>query len=317
MAQTNVYALPLFHEDKNEYLRVRRGIGLVAGGSTSVAYELPKNQLSERLVKEVLGRSGSDLEVEINKVLTAIQAPQPETALCDMIELDHAKLREQIRNVYPIDIDQSISALSSDNSAYLQYALKLSKKTESLVSAIADSYPFRSVLSRARDIVELNASGNELREVRMKENLEQIISSNNEEKLLLMSGALHVPNLELMLEHDGIRVVELESPERVSGIWWTAYKAILELKDAREQGTVSPYGPELMKYALLVSLSQIKVVSLNAFNKGGGAQISKEETAAISSITTFAEAEELYNRFQKHYRYGIADSIPLLGPKRD
>ncbi len=309
MSRTKVFALPLFHEDSNEYLRVRRGIDIIAGARSDVAYELPKNPLSERLLNVVLGRSGRDLDTEIMRVLTEFHAPQPEIALCDLMELDRAKHSGKIRDIYPIDIDPSLQTLKSDNPEYLKFMLRMGQKTDQLNAAILHPYPFRNVLFMVRDIVALESEGFELKEARIKENIEQILGMNQEERLLVMSGALHIPSIESMLKHDGVDVVETDAPEKVSGIWWTAYAAISELREARESGIADPYGPELIRYALLVSLNLVKAVRLNEFNKGGSGFVSGEEAKSIRGISTFADAESFYDTMQRRYGEGFEDSV--------
>ena len=45
----------------------------------------------------------------------------------------------------------------------------------------------------------------------MKDNIERLASKSG--KLLMMTGAMHLPNMEKMLNRDGIAVVEVDMPE--------------------------------------------------------------------------------------------------------
>ncbi|MCL4365204.1 hypothetical protein M1590_02685 [Candidatus Marsarchaeota archaeon] len=309
MSHTKVFALPLFHEDNGEYLRIRRGIGQVAEGRSSVAYELPKNSLSEQLMNEVIGSSGRDLDTRIVQVLEEFHAPQPETALCDLIELDRAKHSGKITNVYPIDLDMSPQSLRSENQEYLKFMINMSQRSDQLNATILHAYPFKHVLIALRDIVAFEAKVFDLKEARIKSNVEHIINDDTEDRLLVMSGAIHIPNLEVMLKHDGIPVVELDQPSRVTGIWWTAYEAINAMRKAKESGISDLHSPELIRYALLLSLNVIKAVRFNKFNKGGGGSVSEDEAKAIRGISMFAEAETFYDRMQKFYRKDLLGSI--------
>lgn len=284
MGGATVYAIPLVHTDANEYMRIRRGIGMAGGGNA--AYELPRNALTEYLFRDVLGKSGRELDKEICKALESINVDESfiSTVVSDLEELDKAKHEGKIGSIYPIDA-------SIDGKRFMDLRVKLTHAHERLFEAINNGSPFLDVVKSVREVLLASSGIHEMREEEMKDNIEKLASKGG--KLLLMTGAVHLPNMEKMLNRDGIAVVEVDVPEKVTGLWWLAFTASAEARGLDE----GSYGPGIIRYSLLLGLTTIK--------EGMGLRgITDTEARIIGSIGSLDEASAFYSMSRKIYTEG-------------
>ena len=284
MAGATVYAVPLVHTDANEYMRIRRGIGMAGGGAA--AYELPKNALTEYLFRDVLGKSGRELDKEICKALGSINVEEGfiSTVVSDLEELDRARHDGKISNVYPIDA-------SIDDKKFMDLRVRLTHAQEKLFEAINNGSPFLDVVKSVREVLLSSSRIHEMREEEMKDNVERLASKGG--KLLLMTGAMHLPNMERMLGRDGIAVVEVDVPEKVTGLWWLAFTASAEARGL-DGGR---YGLGLIRYSLLLGLTTIK--------EGMGLHgITDAEARILDGIGSMDEASAFYSMSRRIYTEG-------------
>jgi hypothetical protein len=284
MAAATVYAIPLVHTDANEYMRIRRGIEMAGGGTA--AYELPRNALTEYLFRDVLGKSGRELDKEICKALGSLSVEEGfmSTVISDLEELDRARHDGKISRIYPIDA-------VIDDKKFVDLRVKLTRAHERLFEAINNGSPFLDVVKSIREVLLSSSRIHEMREEEMKDNVEKLASKDG--KLLLMTGAMHLPNMERMLGKDGIAVVEVDIPEKVTGLWWLAFTASAEARSLDE----GSYGPGLIRYSLLLGLTTIK--------EGMGLHgLTDSEARILESISSLDEASVFYSMSRRIYTEG-------------
>ena len=284
MAAATVYAIPLVHTDANEYMRIRRGIEIAGGGTA--AYELPKNALTEYLFRDVLGKSGRELDKEICKVLGSLSVEEGfmSTVISDLEELDRARHDGKINRIYPID------AVIEDSS-FRDLRVKFTRAQERLFESINNGGPFLDVVKSVREVLLSSSMIHEKREKEMKDNVERLASKSG--KLLMMTGAMHLPNMEKMLNRDGIAVVEVDMPEKVTGLWWLAFTASAEARSLDE----GSYGLGIIRYSLLLGLTTIK--------EGMGLHgITDAEARILESVGSLDEASAFYSMSRRIYTEG-------------
>ena len=302
MSRTKVLALPLHPPDTQEYLKIRRGVRLLNNGVA--AYEVQKNSDSERLFEDVLGRSPKDLDVRIGDLLGILNTPSSlfETLMCDLIELDRAKHTGKVSALFPIGVnDAAIGKGLSGN------RIRLTQKTDQLMAALENYASFPDVLKLVGDIALINFEGAEIRDSILRDNIEVAIRSSADRDMIIMADATHVPHLETLLDNDGISAVDVELPEKALGIWWLANTAAMEMRGSVREGDPE-YGLETMKYALLLSLSSIRIAK-------GISGITEDEESAIRSVSSFDQANKLYHQIQSYYIFEFGTDLPILEQK--
>ena len=303
MPGPRVYSLPLLHRDSGEYMRVRRGIETVSRkGETVVAYEFPNNDASRSFMHDVLGRSSSTLGSDMESFIEQMQVNEDyaENVMSNMFELDRAKHRGIVTAIYPIDIDHTIGSLVGRKKDFVLKSIAETHAVSKLTDAIIGFHPFPEVTILVREIAMARKDVIDLRNDEMKEQVGLILSIDDRSKMVLMTGALHVPGLKKLLRAEGTAVVQLEDPKNVAGIWWLAHAATQEALWLKGNN-----GESLNKYALLLS-----IITLKAAKAPGG--LTGEEIHTINGVRSAADASLRYEEAQRYYRCGFDNSIPIL-----
>ena len=306
-----LYAVPLDHGDKKEYLRIRRDLEAVGTAGLSVGYELPDVELTRRLFKDVLGKSPTGLEEKIISMLNEIGVRESflENLVCNIEELDRAKRVGLVARVVPIDIAHGLSGSSSTRDAHFleryEYEAQLG---EMLYDAIVEQAPFRKVVQILKADLLANNDAWKLRNMEMKKHIVELLAvSNGNSDVVAMMGAEHLPWMDKNLKREHVEMKMLEDPKAVAGIWWTNYTAG---EEARRLKDTNLAGLELAKLAVLLSMRTMKAYR-------GGSELAEEEIQAVRSITDTKSAGEEYRRVQNSYRGGFYDKVLLLDLERN
>ena len=115
-----LYAVPLDHSDKKEYLRIRHDVESVGRKGLVVGYELPDTNLTRQLLGEVLGRSQRGLEETVISFLNNIGTRDAflENLTCNLMELDRAKRTGLVARIVPIDLPHGLSNSSGSRDTH-------------------------------------------------------------------------------------------------------------------------------------------------------------------------------------------------------
>ncbi len=303
MSGPRVYSLPLLHGDSGEYMRVRRSIETVSRrGEIAVAYEFPNNDASRSFMRDVLGRSGRTLGSDMESFMAQMQVNEDyaENVMSNMFELDRAKHQGLVTAIYPIDIDHTTGKLVGRKEGFILKAIAETRAMAKLTDAIIGFSLFPEVVSLVREVALARKDAIDLRNTEMNEQVGIILGADDRSRLVLMTGALHVPGLKKLLRADGTAVVQLEDPKNVAGIWWLAHTATQEALRLKGNN-----GESLNKYALLLS-----IITLKAAKAPG--DLTGEDIQTINGVRSSAEASLRYEEAQRYYRCGFDNSIPIL-----
>ncbi len=306
-----LYAVPLDHADKNEYLRIRRDVKSVGRTGISVGYELPDVGLTRQLFTEVLGKSQRGLEDTILSFLKNIGTSESflENLTCNLMELDRAKRDGLVAMVVPIDLPHGISRTAgSRDTHFIERHEREAQLGEMLYDAIMNNAPFRRVVQILKADLIANSEAWKLRNMEMKKHIMELVAaSNGNNDVVVMMGAEHLPWIGRNLKRDHIEMTELEDPKEVAGIWWTNYTAT---EEARRLKDTSMAGIELAKLTVMLSMRVMRAYR-------GGSELTDKEVQRVRNIVTPQDANREYVNAQKFYREGFVDAIPLLGLERD
>ena len=306
-----LYAVPLDHGDKKEYLRIRRDLEGIGKAGLSVGYELPDIALTRRLFRDILGKSPRGLEETIISMLNEIGVRDSflENLVCNMEELDRARKVGLVGQIVPIDIAHGLSESSSTRDAHFleryDYEAQLG---EMLYDAIIGQASFRKVVQILKADLLANNDAWKLRNMEMKKHIVELLAAGSgNSDVVTMMGAEHLPWMDRNLKREHIDMKALEDPKEVAGIWWTNYTACEEARRLRDTNIA---GLELAKLAVLLSMRTMKTYR-------GGSELTDDEVKVVRNITNAKDAAEEYKRVQHSYRAGFYDKVLLLDVKRD
>ena len=306
-----LYAVPLDHSDKKEYLRIRRDLEGVGTAGLSVGYELPDIELTRRLFRDILGKSPRGLEETIISILNEVGVREAflENLVCNMEELDRARRVGLVGRIVPIDIPHGLSGSSSARDAHFleryDYEAQLG---EMLYDAIVGQASFRKVVQILKADLLANNDAWKLRNMEMKKHIVELLAADKgNSDVVAMMGAEHLPWVDRNLRRDHVDMKTLEDPKKVTGIWWTNYTAGEEARRLRDTNLA---GLELAKLAVLLSMRTMKAYR-------GGSELTEDEIRVVRDITNAKDAAGEYKRVQQSYRDGFYDNVLLLDVKRD
>ena len=305
-----LYAVPLDHSDKKEYLRIRQDVESVRRKGIVVGYELPDINLTRHLLGEVLGKSQKGLEDTVISFLNSIGTRESflENLTCNLMELDRAKRTGLVARIVPIDLPHGLSnSPGARDTHFIERYEHEAQLGEMLYDAITTNAPFRRVVQVLKADLLANNDAWKLRNMEMKKNIFRLMSPGGDYDVVAMMGAEHLPWIARNLRRDHVEMKELEDPREVAGVWWTNYTATEEAKRLKDTNMA---GIELARLAVMLSMRVLRA-------QRGGSELTEKEVAIAKGITDPKGAEAEYKKAQEFYRDGFAEAIPLLVVKRN
>ncbi len=309
MPRPRVYSIPLIHNDNNEYMRLKRGIETASSnGGCVVAYEFPNLPQTREFFSKILGSSSKDLGAKIEAMLRIanVYSDNFEYVEANLIEIDHAKHKGQVKEAYPIDIKHVIDRKDARDVEFKRLSLDMDDIIKKISHSVLESDSFGMLLGLIRDEASVFSKMLDIRNVEMASNVNGIISNEKGQNVVLMTGALHVPGIIRLLKDGGIDVTQLYTPEEVAGVFWLKYGALREARiiDGLDKCK------NLYRYSLLMAAIVIE-------SQKGISSPSDSEIKEIMRVDSAEEAAAYYKKLQDFYRTEFEKRLPILDMLKD
>ncbi len=306
MANATVYAMPLNHGDKQEYLRLRRNIEGIGKTGLVVAYEFPATESMKHFFSTVMGDPTKDFDQSLILAMKDLSLTGNfiENIVLNFSEIDRAMRMGIVSEALPVDIGYNMADGKGRISHASARAAREERLGEMLYQEISEGAQFRRIVRVLKEDMVALLDVQRVRNMEMKRHVEELIKAGKTD-IVLMVGTDHIPWMKRNIGREHIKFQELEDPKDVAGIWWVNYKAMQEANRLRHTNMA---GIELARLAVMLSMRALK-------NGAGEGELSEEEVAAVGRIETPQEAERQYLLTQKRYREGAAVEVAKI--KRD